>query len=186
MIGEFFSELVCNSASIIPLPLKCKICHFMEDFLNNVDHRKLWQQREQYGIGCPDLSCNISLPYSPLDLMNSNYTDEHNLIMKKLKQLCVEFGVLCIQSKVLGENEMKSIITMKLADYVVCLPWHVTAGSREHRRARDLVAFMCENMVLQPPSLINIARAKLAATHLGLERTLKLSVHEIITELLIL
>ena len=154
----------------------------MEDFLNNVDHSKLWQHREQYGIYSTDLLPAICLPYSPLDLVNSSYTDEHNLIMKKLEQLCVEFGVLCIQSNILGENERKSI-TKKLVDYVMCLPWHVTAGSRAHRRARDLVAFMSENMVLEPPSLINIATAKLAATHLGLKKTFKLSVHEIVTEL---
>ena len=158
----------------------------MEDFLNNVDHSKLGKHREQCDFYCPDLLPTISLPYSPMDLVNSSYTDEHNLIMKKLEQLCVEIGVLCIQAKIMGENERKSIIAKKLVDYVVCLPWHVTAGSRAHRRACDLVAFMSENMVLQPPSLINIARAKLAATHLGLKKTLKLSVHEIATELLIL
>ena len=183
-MGTFFSELVCHSADIIPLPLKGKIYHFMENFLSNVDHREVRQHRDKYGVCCVDLLPTISLPYSPLDPVKSSYTDEHNLIMKKLKQLCVEFGVLCIQYELLGENERKSIIAKKLVDYVVCLPWHVTAGSRAHRRACDLVAFMSENMVLQPPSLINIARAKLAATHLGLKKTLKLSVHEIVTKLI--
>ena len=67
-----------------------------------------------------------------------------------------------------------------LLDFVVSLPWVMPAGTRAHTRACAVVSYMSEKMVLQPPSLINIARAKLAIMHFGLKKILKLSVHEIV------
>ncbi len=181
-MATFFSELVCYSADIIPLPYKGKICIFLDSFLENANHIRIRQHRDKYGISCVDLLPPISLPYSPLELTDIHYTPSHNQTMKKLKELCMEFGILCTQYELLGEYQRNSIIDNKLVDYVVCLPWVVTEGSRAHKRACEVVSYLSGWMTLQPPSLINLARAKLAKVHFGLRRATKLSVHEIVEE----
>ena len=102
--------------------------------------------------------------------------------MTELKQLSVEFGILCTQYELLGEYQRECVVKHGLVDYIVCLPWMMTANSSAHKRACEVVDFLNEKMTLQPPSLTNLARAKLAKMHFGLKRIIKMSVHEIIEE----
>ena len=124
----------------------------------------------------------LSLPYAPLRLTNPYYSTAHNDLMIKLKELCVEFGVYFTHRELIGEYERDSLVSQGLVDYVVCLPWLMSAGSKSYERARVLVSYLSEKMVLQPPSLINIARAKLAKMHFGLRKVLEFSVNELIEE----
>eukprot|EP00731_Ephydatia_muelleri_P001982 Em0001g1982a len=69
-----------------------------------------------------------------------------------------------------------------LMDYVICLPSVLPVGSRAQQRAKDLVTMLGKEMHLQPPSLNTMARARLAATHFGLDRVLKAPVQELLSE----
>ena len=175
-MATFFSELICHSAELIPLPLKGKIYCFMEEFLKVAEPSTIRQHRDKYGICCVDLLPTVSLPFSPLG------TPTHNANLKQLKQMCVEFGILCLRYELLGEYQRRCVVESGLLDYLVCLPWTVEPGSRAHERARELVQFLMGEMSLQPPSLLNLAKAKLATMHLGLRRILNMSVHDVFTE----
>ena len=177
-----FSELVCKSADIIPLPLKGKIYRFMKDFVDKVNPSTFRQHRDKYATFDLDLLPMISVPYSPLDPTHPCYTSTHNHTLKQLKQLCVEYGVLRVHIELIGERERTCVVESGLLDYVVCLPWTVEAGSRAHSRACELLSFLRGEMTLQPPSLINLARAKLAVMHFGLNRIHKMSVNEAYVE----
>ena len=180
MIAAYFSELVSYSADIIPLPFKGKIYHFLHNFLRDADPVTIREQREEHaGV---NLVSPLSLPYAPLRLTNPYYSTAHNDLMIKLKELCVEFGVFSIHFELIGEYERTNFISQGLVDYVVCLPWLMSAGSKSYERARVLVSYLSEEMVLQPPSLINIARAKLAKMHFGLRKVLEFSVNGLIEE----
>ncbi len=68
-----------------------------------------------------------------------------------------------------------------LLDYLVCIPWLYPLDWPEREKARDLVNFMGQHVQLQPPSLINITKAKLASMYFGLEKVL---MTDSVTELL--
>ena len=103
----------------------------------------------------------------------------HNHALKQLEQLCVEFGVICLRYTLYGEYEQTRLVESGLLDYIVCLPWTMEAGSRAQQHACMLVAFLKGEMSLQPPSLTNLARAKLAVMHFGLRRIVKMSAQEV-------
>ena len=73
-----------------------------------------------------------------------------------------------------------------LVDYVVCMPWSVPEQLKQ--QACDLVTMLGSfpDMRMQPPQLLNIAKASLAKTfpELGLEGAMKLTAGEIATKLL--
>ncbi len=87
--------------------------------------------------------------------------------------------MLCLRYELVGEYQRTCVVENGLLDYVVCLPWTVEVGSRAHSRACELLSFLRGEMTLQPPSLINLARAKLAVMHFGLRRIVKMSAQEV-------
>lgn len=181
-MGSFFSALISCSFDIIPLPFKGKIYHFLENFLQDADHILIKQRLDKYGYICTNLLPAISLPYFSLEPVNPQYNPRHSAMIIKLRELCLEFGVLAIQYELLGEYEKTDLVQNGLLDFVVCLPWVVPAGTKAYSRARAVLLYLNERMLLQPPSLINLARAKLAKMYFGLKRTLTLSVHELVHE----
>ena len=70
-----------------------------------------------------------------------------------------------------------------LLDYTVALPWIYPKHWQERAEATRLVNFLSQHMQLQPPSLINLTKARLASMHFGLEKVLKTgSVHDLLDE----
>ena len=70
-----------------------------------------------------------------------------------------------------------------LLDYQVSMPWIFPHDWPERRNASRLVAFLSQHMQLQPPTLINLAKARLASMHFGLEKVLGTdSVHDLLQE----
>ena len=53
------------------------------------------------------------------------------------------------------------------------MPWHVPVVSRD--KAVALLRELGRHVRLEPPRLCNIAKAKLAKTHFGLERVAKVT-----------
>ena len=71
-----------------------------------------------------------------------------------------------------------------LLDYTLSLPWMLPHDWEERTSALRLVSFLGQNMQLQPPTLINLTKAKLASMHFGLERVLNTdSIHQLLSEL---
>eukprot|EP00731_Ephydatia_muelleri_P001955 Em0001g1955a len=110
----------------------------------------------------------------------NNATRSESIYLKNFQMMCIETHVLFFQVILIGERERKRMVDQGLMDYVVCLPSVLPAGSRAQKRAKDLVAMLGKEMHLQPPSLNTMARAKLAATHFGLDRVLKAPVQELL------
>ena len=182
-MASFFSELICCSSEIIPLPLKKAVYYFMTNFLQTADHKGMQKCSVQQGImySNSDLVLPLSLSYSPL-VPTTYYTPANNRIMTELKQLCIEFGVLhthCILSDTYTKN---SLLKSELLNYIVCLPWVLADGSEAQRRAQALVASLAEEMELQPPPLLTLSRAKLAKIHFGLKKAMTMSVQEMVAE----
>ena len=98
---------------------------------------------------------------------------------------CLEVVVLGLQVFLEGERERQVLVKQGLLEYLTCLPWHMPKGSMAHQRAKSLVDMVGSHIILQPPSLNVIVKAKLAVTCLGLEKVLKSDSRQIVEELLL-
>ena len=104
--------------------------------------------------------------------------------LRQLTLLSLEtvlFGLL----NMLGRENHRQVLDCEgLVDYVVLSPSYVPQSLRH--LARQLVQLLASSgdLRIQPPALVSIVKARLAKVHFGLERVLKMSVGEIISEIL--
>ena len=112
------------------------------------------------------------------DTFETSSPISYTVNLRNLLLQCSEVGVISLQNMTLGEETRGILEKEGLLDFVVCMPWFLPPGSKPQKRARDLVRSLSR---LEPPSLVNIARAKLAADTFGLEKMLNThSVHELV------
>ena len=105
----------------------------------------------------------INLLYSP-----QNGRDKSELHILSFKVL---LNMLIVS---LGQKIHQEILCKEgLLDYVMCLPSLVPPECQQ--LSRDVISELARHMLLEPPSLTNLARAKLAMTHLGLETVSRVS-----------
>ena len=118
-----------------------------------------------------------------LDRVNQSDQSDQGL-MESLHQLCMEAGVFSLQNMLQGEDVRDILVKEGMLDYLQCLPWCLPQGSPAQARAKELVEFVGQKMQLQPPSLATMARARIAASYLGLQKVLKtLSVQMLFLEI---
>ena len=85
---------------------------------------------------------------------------------------CVELGVVSVLNMTQRREVQQLLQDEGLIDYVTCMPWILPQGSRAQQKAVKLVNKLSQCLKLQPPSLINICRAKLASVKFGLNTIL--------------
>ena len=95
----------------------------------------------------------------------------------------MEVGILGLQVILGGENERQVLIKQGLLDYLVCLQWFIPEMHNAYPRTRRLLRMVGAHVPLQPPSLNNIVRAKLAATSCGLKKAMYSDCHQLVYEL---
>ena len=191
-----FAQILTRSLELVPKAILPKIYFFMESFLTWADPKTLHSHEAANGYIWSTVRPHINLVYFPINThKHSNAvnvdimeTDEitiraplqecvrqlmHELTTETIHMQCIEMGVVSLQNMVKGEAVRQVLRDEGLIDFVVCMPWFLPAASRAQLRARALVSELSRCMKLQPPSLVNITRAKLAATKFGLDRILK-------------
>ena len=165
-----------SSAQIIPLQVKGKLYKFMENFL---EHSKCVTVRK---CVVDFQTCTRKTLLSPLEIayypyLNPelscsapHYTERHNVLARQLELLCVEAGVFSLHLSLLGDKEKEILKKEGLIDFVLCLRWQLPRGSRALNRANELLSYLSGEVELHPPSLLNMAKAKLASTQCGLRK----------------
>jgi len=104
----------------------------------------------------------------------SKYRSKFGKKFEPIKQvyfLSVDVLLLSLHSTVGKSNNRIVIVSDNLQDYIVMLPWSVPSGSRD--RAMCVVHEFTKNYLIQPPSLICIAKAALARSSVGLYSIIK-------------
>ena len=169
------SQLVLANKECFNVP---KALNFLKDFLHCADSKQLYKwESTVYGYWWIDM-----LPYMKLLYTCSKW---RSLSEDDIPMRCLEVVVLGLQIVLEGERERQVLVKQGLLEYLTCLPWHMPKGSMAHQRAKSLVDMVGSHIVLQPPSLNVIVKAKLAVTCLGLEKVLKSDSRQIIEELLL-
>ena len=72
------------------------------------------------------------------------------------------------------------LIREGLVDYITCMPWYTTGAAEQRARALMRMVQQAPDVDLQPPSLLNMAKACVAKNFCGLQTVVHLSVPEII------
>ena len=114
---------------------------------------------------------------------NTDHDSDSAATLDTLAVHCIETGVFSLQN-VLQDEEIRDVLVREgLVDYVTSMPWNVPHGTRVHQRSKELVAFLGQHMQLQPPSLVNLSKARLASLYFGLDKVFKaFSVHELVSD----
>ena len=76
----------------------------------------------------------------------------------------------------------ESLFKESLEDYITCLPAYLPSSPLRDQ-AKELIKVVGINR-LQPPKLVNLAKAKLAKMHCGLVKVVTMSIGEIISEVI--
>lgn len=137
---------------------------------------------ESLGWQTDRISClNIIKESDPQDHTVDDSTTTYRVDVSDLLLQCAEVGVISLQNMMLREETRKILENEQQVDFIVCMPWFLPQGSKPQIRASELVRSLGNVMKLEPPSLVNIARAKLATDTFGLEKMLNTySLHDLI------
>lgn len=183
----FYALLLYKSASKIPAHLKIKMKAAIKEFLESADYEKISEHEKRKGYIWSTVTHFVKLAYLPRNspLWSFNTSSEENGDTAKesqeLGELCIEAGVFSLQNVLLSSDTRDILKAEGLVDYIVCMPWHLSPDTKAHMKACDLRQFLSSKMQLQPPSLVNLAKAKLAVSHCGLEKVIKArSLHDIV------
>ena len=161
------SHLALTKAVLLPKQLipqmEFFVNYFVNYFLSSLDFSLfcIWMQKAN-GFIWHDLFTPLRLAYSQLC-----YTS-----ICRIDSLCLEAVIIHIQMLLSNDDERQILIKQGLLDYLICLPWHISDRLEAHKRAKLLLEMVGCNIPLQPPSLNNIVRAKLAAMWCGLKEAM--------------
>lgn len=177
-VSRTLSAVVVSSAHVMTLPDLLRISIFLQESLDKDDiyaaHYFLHKHLSGW-IGT--LKGIASLAYYPyqnprFSCTQSYYSEKHKRTTRQLEQRCIEVGVVSLHIALLGEVEKKILVKEGLVDFIICLQWCLPRGSRAYHRACGMIDYLRGQMQLQPPSLLNLAKARLASMHFGLKKIL--------------
>ena len=152
------------------------IANIIEEFLKTADYTKVTEGELKYNY-----VWSMFLPYIKLIYVPEKPQSE---LKKKLSLLSTELVVFSLLNMLGRENHRKVLVEEGLVDYVTCMPLYVPPSLRG--RASELVEMLAlsEEVAVQPPTLVSLTKAKLAKMHFGLDTVLKLSIGELISQVL--
>lgn len=157
-----------------------KILLFLQLFLKAANHRLLHAEEDKNSFFWFTVLPHMMLAYCPpLPDYNVTKTLHPRAMARNLHLCCVELGVLSLQNMLQGERHQKVLMEEGLVDFVTCMPWYLPKETAAHARACQLTMSL-RPILRQPPSLLNITRAKLATTCFGLDCVMKKTVRELL------
>ena len=147
----------------------------MESFLQANSYQKIRDAEISNGY-----DCSIFLPYVKLAYVPNVPQTEGSI--GKLQLVSLKMAVFALQNMLGRESCRKHLLKEELLDYVICMPQYVPHSLRP--QAEELVQMVVSSPDIPegPPKLLNLAKAKLAKMHFGLEQVLSLSVSKIVSK----
>lgn len=190
ILVQMLAGLVTSSASVITLAELASIHNFLCESYEVIDSLKSLPRdvlHDYFGnwFGFASIRNLLAMAYYPysnpeFSCVLPYYSDQHKKMGRELEQQCVVVGLANLYIALICKCQQQMLIREGMVDFVTCLPWCLSQGSRAHQQACELVSHLREDTPLQPPSLLNIAKAKLAIMHFGLKKMLDThSIHDL-------
>ena len=165
----------------IPAAQLATISAFIAEFLSTTDPAKVHEFETERGLYWVTMLPHMRVAYAPL-LPIAQCNDVTHQEETKALLLCVKTAILSLRIMNLNPENRHILGKEGLLDYLQCLPWYLPAKSEAQQRALQLTRDL-GHMLTQPPTLVNIARARLATMHFGLDSVLFRHIHELGAEL---
>ena len=103
--------------------------------------------------------------------------------LSETQELALQTIIIALHSMLDREVHRDVLIREGLMDYITCMPWYTTGAAEQRARALVRMVQQAHDVDLQPPSLLNMAKACVAKNYCGLQTVVHLSVPEIIQSL---
>ena len=149
----------------------------MQSFLQANSYKRIRDIEIRRGF-----NCSIFVPYVKLAYIPNAPQAEG--LLGKLHLVSLQVTIFALQNMLGRESCRKHLLKEELLDYVICMPQYVPHSLRP--QAEELVQMVVSSPDIPegPPKLLNLAKAKLAKMHFGLEQVLSLSVNKIVSKAL--
>lgn len=169
----FLAQVLLVSPQCIPGNMRKQIHDFMDSFLENATYKDL-----KDGEAENEYVWSTFLPYIRALYLPESSELAGDEMSRRLHNLSLETILLSLQNMLGCDCHRKVLFEESLEDYVTCMPAHVPDSLKE--QAKELVQIVSSGIQLQPPTLLNLARARLAKMHFGLQDMMNMTVGEIV------
>ena len=121
------------------------------------------------------------LPYIKLAYLPNTPCCEP-VLLSKTQDMGLLTIIIALHSMLDREVHREVLVREGLVDFLTCMPWYTTGPAEEKEKARTLVRMVQQapDMKLQPPSLLNMAKACVAKHYCGLPTVVEHSVPDIL------
>ena len=156
---------------LISLPLIAEKEKDIDSFLTN-----FVQKAQPFEISKIDYFFESTLlPYSKLV-----YLPDRPFCGSDVESVALQTILIALHSMLVREFYCNVLIREGLTDYITCMPWYTTGAAQQRARALVRMVQQAPDVDLQPPSLLNMAKACVAKNFCKLQTVLHLSVPEIL------
>ena len=178
-------QLIMLSPSCLSIALLKRIEQHMTAFLADVDEVALSNHEVTSGNFWSVFEPFVRLLYVPNTPSNEMGSHLNGLLISRLQFSSIQSTILALHMIVLSsEDGHRSLDIMRrenLLSYIIAAPSHVPPPLRTH--ATELVRSLGRYMPIEPPTLVDLAKANLAKYQFGLEKMLHLQTpHELVDE----
>ena len=171
MICVALARVLLFSYDTVPSQYRPKILNSMDRFLVMAKAPQIMSVEERYQYDWITVFPFLEMLYAPLmDCVKSKtYSlDSDDPVKEKCQYWSTSIAVLSVDTEMRRECNRRLLLSQKLLDYVVCLPWEMPRQWKE--RCSSVVSHFAKDGRLPVPRLSSIAKAKLARSG---ERRLK-------------
>ncbi len=155
VVQVFLAQIILVSPQLIPKGLQQQIYNFMADFLQKATYQDIMEGEIKQHCIWTTLVPYVKLLYHPSSSSSG------------LDMLSLQTILLSLQNMLGRENHIKILLSEGLEDFITCSPSYVPESLKP--QAKEMVQIVRSGMQLQPPKLVNLAKAKLAKMYFGLE-----------------
>ena len=176
-IAVFLSQLVLVSPQLTQNNEDFEEIHtFLSRFLDKADPKKITQCEVKYSYLWATFLPYIKLVYLP------NTPCCEPVLLSKTQDMGLLTIIIALHSMLDREVHREVLVREGLVDFLTCMPWYTTGPAEERARALVRMVQQAPDMKLQPPSLVNMAKACVAKHYCGLPTVVKLALPDILQQ----
>ena len=168
----FLAQIILVSPQLIPKDLQQQIHDFMADFLQNATYQDIMEREIELEYIYVTIIPYVKLLY--LRIPSSTISR-----LERLHMLSLQTILMSLQNVLGRESHIKILLREGLEDFITCSPSYVPESLKP--QAKEMVQIVGSGMQLQPPKLVNLAKAKLAKMYFGLESVMNTTVGDLIS-----
>lgn len=142
------------------------ISAYLAAFLNSVDLNQLCEYEEEFGMYWVTIEPYVRVAFTPLQRAPQQVSKVKQQGKDELLLYSIEVAIVGMQVITKNQDAHDVILKEDLLDYIRCLPWY--ADLPVHSKAKERTQYILmslKNMLDQPPTLKNAAKARLATMY---------------------